>query len=153
MLEKLALKDKLWRNVAFKFTCNKSDADELVQNMYLRVLDYKVNLDDKNDNFFKVVLYNLFKDSKKNKKEICYHFFTEKYSDENIEDLMIKKETINQVTKNLKKLNLIYQEVIDLKYFQGLSYKEICLITNQKMSNVKLRLYRAKKQLKEIQNN
>jgi RNA polymerase sigma-70 factor (ECF subfamily) len=43
-----------------------------------------------------------------------------------------------------------YQEVIHLRYFKELSYKEISNEINEPMNNVKIKLLRAKKILAEI---
>ncbi|CAM1344136.1 RNA polymerase ECF-type sigma factor (fragment) [Tenacibaculum amylolyticum] len=43
-----------------------------------------------------------------------------------------------------------YQEVIHLRYFQELSYKEIAEQINEPINNVKVKLLRAKKLLAEI---
>ena len=61
LLKMLSKKDNLWREVAFRLTNNKDKADELVQKMYMRMLDYKIDAEKINDNFVKVVLYNLFR--------------------------------------------------------------------------------------------
>lgn len=77
MLEKLSLKDSLWRAMAIRITNDKTEADELVQCMYLRILDYNVSQDKITDVFVSVVLSNLFKDSKRKSKyndTFCYSF-------------------------------------------------------------------------------
>ena len=43
-----------------------------------------------------------------------------------------------------------YQEVINLRYFQELSYKEISEHIGEPMNNVKVKLLRAKKLLADI---
>ena len=49
-----------------------------------------------------------------------------------------------------KKLKPHYQEVINLRYFQELSYNEISQELNEPMNNIKVKLLRAKKLLAEI---
>ena len=65
LLQELSKKDFLWREVAFRITNNKDSADELVQRMYMRMVDYNIDIKKINDNFIKVVLYNLHKTKKK----------------------------------------------------------------------------------------
>ena len=55
-----------------------------------------------------------------------------------------------QLLKDIKKLKLHYQEVINLRYFQELSYKDISEHLNEPINNVKVKLLRAKKLLAEI---
>jgi len=43
-----------------------------------------------------------------------------------------------------------YQEVINLRYFQELSYKEIAIELKEPLNNIKVKLLRAKKLLAEI---
>ncbi|NJW54901.1 RNA polymerase sigma factor, partial [Salinimicrobium oceani] len=43
-----------------------------------------------------------------------------------------------------------YQEVITLRYFQEMSYKEISAHLQEPMNNVKVKLLRAKKLLAEV---
>ena len=52
--------------------------------------------------------------------------------------------------RDIKKLKPHYQEVINLRYFQELSYQEISDELHEPMSNVKVKLLRAKKLLAEI---
>tara|TARA_R110000851_G_scaffold263167_1_gene415681 strand:+ start:23 stop:502 length:480 start_codon:yes stop_codon:yes gene_type:complete len=66
MLEQLSKKNELWRDVAFRITNNRDDADELVQKMYMKMHNSSLDINNLNDNYFKVSLVNLFKDSKKN---------------------------------------------------------------------------------------
>lgn len=84
ILEILSKKDKTWRDIAFNITKNKQLADELVQEMYLRIYDYNVSSEKLTNSFIRVVLYNLFKDSKKNNKEVELKFCKED-EDETIE--------------------------------------------------------------------
>jgi len=129
MLEELSKKDKLWRSIAFRITHNKDSADELVQNMYLRILDYGVDLGKLTDSFIKVVLYNLFKDSKKGiYNTISIEDYKELVTNDNIisysdEDLCVLKK-IDKLSKHEKDiLNLSYnhsyrqiQEITDINY-------------------------------------
>jgi RNA polymerase sigma factor (sigma-70 family) len=52
--------------------------------------------------------------------------------------------------KDIKQLKPKYQEVIQLRYFQELSYKEIAEQIEEPMNNVKVKLLRAKKLLAAI---
>ncbi|RUA08055.1 MAG: RNA polymerase subunit sigma-70, partial [Flavobacteriia bacterium] len=50
----------------------------------------------------------------------------------------------------IKQLKPHYQEVINLRYFHDLSYKEISDEINEPLNNVKVKLLRARKLLSEI---
>ncbi len=66
------------------------------------------------------------------------------------EDRLITKQNLAQLLRHIKKLKPHYQEVINLRYFQELSYKEIAEVLEEPMNNVKVKLLRAKKLLAEI---
>ena len=66
------------------------------------------------------------------------------------EDKVITEQNLAKLLRDIKKLNPHYQEVINLRYFQELSYKEISTQLNEPINNVKVKLLRAKKLLAEI---
>jgi len=66
------------------------------------------------------------------------------------EDTLITEQNLAKLLRDIKKLNPHYQEVINLRYFQELSYKEISKELNEPMNNVKVKLLRAKKLLADI---
>jgi RNA polymerase sigma factor (sigma-70 family) len=65
-------------------------------------------------------------------------------------DLLIIEQNLSRLKSFIKQLKPHYQQVINLRYFQDLSYKEIAEILNEPMSNVKVKLLRAKKILSEL---
>ena len=66
------------------------------------------------------------------------------------EDKLIKEQNLSSLLECIKKLKPQYQEVIQLRYFQELSYQEIANQLNEPLNNVKVKLLRAKKLLTEI---
>ena len=66
------------------------------------------------------------------------------------EDKIIRDQNLAKLLRDVKKLKPKYQEVIQLRYFQELSYKEISEHIKEPMNNVKVKLLRAKKLLAEI---
>lgn len=67
-----------------------------------------------------------------------------------IEDKLISEQHLAQLLTDIKQLKPHYQEVINLRYFQEKSYKEIAQSLDEPMNNVKIKLLRAKKLLAEI---
>jgi RNA polymerase sigma factor (sigma-70 family) len=65
MLEELSKKDKQWRQIAFNICKDKSLADDLVQEMYLKLYNYEKQI---NDFFVIIVIRNLFLDYCRKKK-------------------------------------------------------------------------------------
>ncbi len=66
------------------------------------------------------------------------------------EDELITEQNLSRLLQFIKELKPHYQEVIQLRYFQELSYQEIAEQLNEPLSNVKIKLLRAKKLLAEI---
>ncbi len=66
------------------------------------------------------------------------------------EDKLITEQNLAQLLLYIKQLKPNYQKVINLRYFQELSYKEIAETLNEPINNVKVKLLRAKKLLSGI---
>jgi RNA polymerase sigma-70 factor, ECF subfamily len=66
------------------------------------------------------------------------------------EDELITEQNLSQLLQFIKQLKPNYQEVIQLRYFQELSYQEIAEQLEEPLNNVKIKLLRAKKLLAEI---
>ena len=66
------------------------------------------------------------------------------------EDELITEQNLSRLLQFIKELKPHYQEVIQLRYFQEMSYQEIAEQLNEPLSNVKIKLLRAKKLLAEI---
>lgn len=67
-----------------------------------------------------------------------------------MEDQLIQEQNLADLLRDIKKLKPHYQEVINLRYFNELSYAEIAKKLNEPMNNIKVKLLRAKKLLAEI---
>ncbi len=66
------------------------------------------------------------------------------------EDEIIAAQNLSSLLAYIKKLKPAYQEVIQLRYFQELSYKEIADQLEEPLGNVKIKILRAKRLLAEI---
>ncbi len=66
------------------------------------------------------------------------------------EDKIITEQNLAKLLRDIKKLKPHYQEVINMRFFQELSYKEISTELKEPINNVKVKLLRAKKLLAEI---
>ncbi len=69
-----------------------------------------------------------------------------------VEDKLITEQNLAKLLRDIKKLKPHYQMVINLRYFQELSYKEIAIKLEEPINNIKVKLLRAKKLLAEIIN-
>lgn len=68
------------------------------------------------------------------------------------EDKLITEQNLAQLLRYIKQLKPHYQQVINLRYFQEMSYKEIAEELDEPINNIKVKLLRAKKLLSEIIN-
>ena len=66
------------------------------------------------------------------------------------EDNLIIEQNLAALLSHIKKLKPHYQEVINLRYFNELSYSAIAAELNEPINNVKVKLLRAKKLLAEV---
>ena len=67
-----------------------------------------------------------------------------------VEDELITEQNLSRLLQLIKMLKPHYQEVIQLRYFQEMSYQEIATKIDEPLNNVKIKLLRAKKLLAEI---
>ena len=66
------------------------------------------------------------------------------------EDSLIIEQNLASLLAHIKKLKPHYQKVINLRYFNEMSYAEIANELNEPINNIKVKLLRAKKLLAEI---
>ncbi|CAM1341186.1 RNA polymerase sigma-70 factor (ECF subfamily) [Tenacibaculum lutimaris] len=158
------LLDTFWGNVyAFqlKQTQNDNDAEDITIQTFSKAFDRIETFDE--DYQFKTWLItiskNVYIDFLRKKKSSIYTQTTEEQEKEvyavvddapSPEDKIITEQNLAKLLKDIKKLKPKYQEVINLRYFQELSYKEISEQINEPINNVKVKLLRAKKLLAEI---
>jgi RNA polymerase sigma-70 factor (ECF subfamily) len=67
-----------------------------------------------------------------------------------IEDVLITEQNLSRLLQFIKKLKPSYQEIIQMRYFQEMSYQEIAADLNEPLNNIKIKILRAKKLLAEI---
>lgn len=66
------------------------------------------------------------------------------------EDKLIRDQNLAELLMYIKQLKPHYQAVINLRYFQEMSYNEISNTLHEPLNNIKVRLLRARKLLAEI---
>lgn len=157
------LLDTFWDDIygfQLKRIENENDAEDITIQTFSKAFD---KIETFNDQFkFKTWLITISKNihidllrkekmrmnqRKLNDDEKAFQILDESPS---VEDKLITEQNLAKLLRDIKKLNPHYQEVINLRYFQELSYKEISKQLNEPMNNVKVKLLRAKKLLAEI---
>lgn len=158
------LLDTFWGNVyAFqlKKTHNDNDAEDITIQTFSKAFD-KINTFDESYQFktwLITISKNVYIDFLRKKKTTITAHTTEAQEQEvyaviddapSPEDKIITEQNLAKLLKDIKRLKPKYQEVINLRYFQELSYKDISSHINEPINNVKVKLLRAKKLLAEI---
>ncbi|GAA4963272.1 RNA polymerase sigma factor [Algibacter aquimarinus] len=157
------LLDTFWDDVygfQLKRIQNENDAEDVTIQSFSRAFDKIATFDD---NFkFKTWLITISKNIhidllRKEKNSIAQviskddkHVYNVLDESPSPEDKLITEQHLAKLLRDIKKLKPHYQEVINLRYFQELSYKEISKQLDEPMSNIKVKLLRAKKLLAEI---
>ena len=151
-----------WSDVyRFQFakTNNENEAEDITIKTFSKAFE---KIDLYSDNYpFKswliTISKNIFIDSIRGKKNDTLSISKENseafYISDNApspEDKIIIEQNLAELLNHIKQLNNKQQKIIQLRYFQELSYKEISLTLNESMSSVKVNLMRAKKLLSEI---
>ncbi len=157
------LLDIYWDNVygfQLKRTHNENDAEDITIQTFSKAFDRIETFNDKYT--FKTWLITISKNIhidllRKEKNSITQviskddrDIFQVLDESPSAEDKLITEQHLAKLLLDIKKLKPHYQEVINLRYFQELSYKEISKELNEPMSNIKVKLLRAKKLLAEI---
>jgi len=158
------LLDTFWDDVygfQLKRIQNENDAEDVTIQTFSRAFD-KIGTYN-NDYNFKTWLITISKNIhvdivRKEKRSISTIVSSDKEDtvyqilDEtpSAEDKLITEQNLDKLLRDIKKLKPHYQQVINLRYFQELSYKEISSELEETINNVKVKLLRAKKLLAEI---
>ena len=107
MIEQLSKKDETWRKIAFSICKDKQLADDLVQDMYLKV--YNLNPIKANKSYISFIIYHLFIDHiRKQNKTISLEnrYILEDISDDTtLEERKLMLDALNQ-------LNLYDREIL-----------------------------------------
>ncbi|MFT6797318.1 MAG: RNA polymerase sigma factor (sigma-70 family) [Maribacter sp.] len=156
------LLDTFWNDVygfQLKRTENENDAEDITIQTFSKAFD-KINT-YKDTYVFKTWLITISKNIhidlvRKRKRNILdtrgNGEAIKKMLDDtpSMEDRLIQEQNLANLLRDIKKLKPHYQEVINLRYFNELSYAGIAEKLNEPINNIKVKLLRAKKLLAEI---
>ena len=157
------LLDTFWNHVyAFQLlrTQNENDAEDITIQTFSKAFD---KIGTYNEDYqFKTWLITISKNVhidlvRKQKKSIKNtskddgnHYFDIVDDSPTPEDKIITEQNLAKLLRDVKKLKPHYQQVINLRFFQELSYKEISEELKEPINNIKVKLLRAKKLLAAI---
>ena len=144
-----------------KRTENENDAEDLCLQAFSKAFD---KIETYNDKFtfstwLTSIAKNLHVDLIRKEKTLLYKSTDvdevgREVIDETLgpEDQLIRSQNLDKLLQQIRSLKPIYRDVIQLRFFQELSHKEMATQLGLSLSNVKVRLLRAKKLLSEIIN-
>lgn len=139
-------KNDIYR-LAYSYTKNKYDADDVSQNVFIKLYNHNEILN--NDNLkikkwlIKVTINEcktLFTSAWKNKITI--------FKDNEEENIIAKINNSNDILSSIMNLKKKYRIVVYLYYYEGYKINDIAEFLNVSETNVQTRLYRAREQLK-----
>ena len=122
MLEELAKKDKYWREVALKICKDKMLADDLVNDMYLKLYEVKKQI---NDFYVIITIRNLFYEYLRTKKKtVSINNFYDIAQDNNVFELD------DYQLQLLEKLNWVEKGYLEMSFNMSLRQIQKELNTN-----------------------
>jgi RNA polymerase sigma-70 factor (ECF subfamily) len=134
-------------------TGNRALSEDLVQEVFVRVIKYAHSYDT--GQAFVVWIYGIarhacFDSQNKRRREVFDHPMHDIESGEPMPDeIMTRKENTKLLQEALRRLPPERREVLLLSRFQNLRYEEIGRILECEVGAVKVRVYRALKELRE----
>ena len=158
------LLDHYWNEVygfMLKRTENETDSEDITIETFSKAFDKiaTYNPEFQFNTWLIAIAKNVHIDMLRKKKSSLFVEITDEEdqqayniadSSPSAEDELIIVQNLSQLLQFIKELKPHYQEVIQLRYFQEMTYQEIAEQLNEPLSNVKIKLLRAKKLLAEI---
>ncbi|MCL2485825.1 MAG: RNA polymerase sigma factor [Endomicrobia bacterium] len=157
-------KDKVF-NIAFSFTSNYSESDDIAQNVFLKVYSNLDSFEEKSAFstwLYRITVNECYNGLKKRKKNtISLETEVAGKEDISLKDVLadpkadleknsLSVETQNIIRKALQELPEKYRMIVTLRDIEDISYEEIAQIMKISDAKVKVWLFRARNKLKEI---
>lgn len=138
----------------FRITQNKHTSEDLVQNVFMRILKYRKNFTGcgKFTNWMYKIAHNVSVDhfNKDNRYRATDDFSKYNLKDNQTGDeVLIQKEQVKLLEKALYQLSEKKREILVLSKYQKLKYKDISKILGCSEATVKVRVFRAIMDLKD----
>jgi RNA polymerase sigma factor (sigma-70 family) len=141
-------------NYARWLTKNEADAEDVVQDAYVRALRFFSSLRDENARawLFTIVRNTWYGRFPRRAKSAVVNVADDEADNQldvslDPEALLIQQQTVEHVRRALETLPTDFREVLVLRELEGLSYKEIAAIVGIPIGTVMSRLARARERL------
>jgi len=141
-------------NFLARMTADREIAEDLTQNVFLRLIKYRTSY--REGNLFQSWIYqvarNVFSDHYQSKKNRFADFVSVDRVSESLEDKeesadMEEKEKLLQ--RSMAMLSEEQRELLILTRFQHLKYEEVAAVMNTTVANIKVKVHRAIGKLRE----
>jgi RNA polymerase sigma-70 factor (ECF subfamily) len=129
---------------AFSYTRNKTDADDIYQEVFLRYIKKKPQFESEKHREAWLIRVTI---------NCCKKMRVSAWKNKIVpleDNIIFESEEENSLHYELMKLPVKYRTVIHLFYYENFSAEEIGSILKQKPSAVRMQLTRARRRLKEI---
>lgn len=148
-------------NFMLKRTQNETDTEDIAIETFAKAFDRisTYNPEYAFNTWLISIAKNVHIDMLRKKKSVLFEEITDDEdsraqniadSSPTAEDQLIREQNLSSLLQCIKQLKPQYQEIIQLRYFQELSYQEIADQLQEPLNNVKVKILRAKKLLLEI---
>jgi RNA polymerase sigma factor (sigma-70 family) len=141
-------------NYARWLTKNDADAQDVVQDAYVRALRFFSSLRDDNARAWLLTIvrntwYGRFSRHGGPKPSVVFDEMKDTRSDEGLdpEALMLQQQAVDAVRRGIEELPADFREVIVLRELEGMSYKDIAAVVDIPIGTVMSRLARGRERL------
>ena len=140
-------------NYFLKSTLDKSESDDLTQELFMRVIKYKKSF--KEDNVFEYWIFqiarNMIKDHFRKLKVHTDKFnLVEEFPEMESDDNKVQLEKEQRLYEAMKELPFEKRELLVLSKFQGMKYEQMAKLRETTVANIKVQVHRSIKELKNI---
>ncbi|OYP33886.1 RNA polymerase sigma factor [Rhodopirellula sp. MGV] len=136
---------------AFSIVGRRAVAEEIVQEVFLQLHQRWDQIDAPQAWLFRSVRNRVYNHLRNHRREVFSHGQTDEPSDAEGEDLpealLERMEAMAKLREMLGELDEVDRQLVTLKYFEGLKYKEISERTGLSVGNVGYRLHHILKEL------
>ncbi len=142
--------------ISYKIVCDEEAAEDLVHDSYIKANEKKLvfpSIDDAKYWLIRVVKnasLNYAKRKTREKKAYEKVLYEEHRTQDSGETELLKKDAVEKAKNALDKLPTNLKEVIVLREYGELNYKEIGKVLGITEGNVKIRVFRARAQLSKL---
>ena len=155
MLEELSKYHKDWLNIAYNFLNSKQDAEDVVQDMYIKVHRYGIELDKVrykdgiNKGYFHQVIRNMCLDLIKQRNDsVCIDNvnIADEDKDKSLEALQM---LFDRIDEEVQTWGPYESDIFEIYMYSGLSLRDISKIKDTSVKNLFITIKQCKQRLKD----